>query len=168
MLCDDCQKRPATVHITKIHNNKKIEKNLCEQCANSSGEVSLFNWDNKLSVHDLLKGMFSQEMAETTARGETACERCGMTYRDFSRGGKIGCGHCYNTFGMRLEPVIRRMHGACGHTGKIPKRSGEFIMVKSRLAKLRQELDRFVSREEYEEAARIRDEIRKLEQQLNK
>ncbi|MCX7781174.1 MAG: UvrB/UvrC motif-containing protein [Negativicutes bacterium] len=166
MICDECQKRPATVHITKVQNNQKVEKHLCEQCANHSGDMGFFTWDTKLSVHDLLKGMFSHEYSDAVNRGEKACESCGMTYRDFSRTGKIGCGNCYSTFGARLEPVIRRMHGACGHTGKLPKRSGQMIGIKSRLLKLRKDLERFVQREEYEEAARVRDEIRKLEQQL--
>lgn len=167
MLCDDCKKRPATMHITKIHNNNKVEKHLCEQCANQSGEVGLFTWDSKLSVHDLLKGMFSHEYPDASGWAEATCENCGMSYRDFSRGGKIGCGSCYNKFGARLEPVIRRMHGACCHTGKVPERGGTAISLKSRLLKLRHELDRYVSREEYEQAARTRDEIRMLEQQLN-
>ena len=167
MLCDDCQKRPATMHITKIHNNKKLEKHLCEQCAGSSGEGGLFTWDSKLSVHDLLKGMFCYEHTDSLNRPGTTCQSCGMNYSDFSRTGKIGCGNCYNSFGAKLEPVIRRMHGACGHTGKVPKRAGEKISVRSRLLKLRQELERYVSREEYEEAARIRDEIRILEQKLD-
>lgn len=167
MLCDDCQKRPATMHITKIHNNHKVEKHLCEQCANQSDEVGLFTWDSKLSVHDLLKGMFSHQQADAVGRGEATCESCGMSYQDFSRGGKIGCGSCYSKFGAKLEPVIRRMHGACCHTGKVPARGGEAISLKSRLLKLRQDLERYVRREEYEQAARTRDEIRVLEQQLN-
>ena len=155
------------MHITKIHNNMKVEKHLCEQCANSHGDPGLFTWDSKLSVHDLLKGMFSHEFPDTAIRSETACESCGMSYRDFSRSGKIGCGSCYSKFGDKLEPVIRRMHGTCRHTGKIPKRSGKAISLRSRLLKLRQDLDQYVRREEYEEAARIRDEIRQLEQNLN-
>lgn len=166
MLCDECQKRRATVHITKIHNNQKVAKHLCEQCANRTGEVSFFTFDNTLSVHDLLKGMFSFEAPDTQGKSDPACGNCGMTYQDFCRAGKIGCGQCYTTFEDLFEPVIRRMHGACDHTGKIPKRSGKIISLRSQIGKLRQELERCVSREEYEEAARVRDEIRRLEQNL--
>lgn len=167
MLCDDCQKRPATMHITKIHNNKKVEKHLCAECANSGGETGLFTWDAKLSVHDLLKGMFSHEypeVASSAAAKYESCDNCGMTYRDFSRDGKIGCGSCYNRFGLKLEPVIRRIHGASGHTGKIPKRGGAALSLKSRLMKLKHDLEKHISREEYEQAAQVRDEIRELEQ----
>lgn len=167
MLCDECQKRPATMHITKIHNNNKVEKHLCQQCANQNDESGLFTWDSKLSVHDLLKGMFSHEYSDAVGRTATTCENCGMSYQDFSRSGKIGCDSCYSKFGVKLEPVIRRMHGACCHTGKVPERGGAAIGLKSRLLKLRHDLERYVSREEYEQAARTRDEIRMLEQQLH-
>ena len=166
MLCDNCKKRPASMHITKIHNNHKVEKHLCQQCAGQNEEGGLFSWDSNLSVHDLLKGMFSHEYTKAAELAEITCENCGMSYHDFSRSGKIGCGVCYNKFGSRLEPVIRRMHGAAYHTGKVPARGGAAIGIRARILKLRHELERYVSREEYEEAARMRDEIRLLEQQL--
>ncbi len=162
MLCDDCKKRPASMHITKIVNNQKIEKHLCEQCAKEYGEMS-FAWDTNFSVHDFLKGIFNTGFGEGHLERETSCPQCGMSYSDFSRGGKIGCAACYTTFGERLIPLLRRIHGASAHTGKVPRRSGEMLTVKRRLKRMRQELQNCVAREEYEKAAKLRDEIRQLE-----
>jgi len=166
MLCDDCKKRQACVHITKIANNQKIDKHLCEQCARESGEM-IFSTDHKFSVHDFLKGMFSNSFADAAQPKVEACANCGMTYRDFSRSGKIGCSACYSTFGSRLEPLLRRIHGASVHTGKVPRRSGGMLEIKQRIKQMRQQLEQYVANEEYEQAARLRDEIRNLEKELN-
>lgn len=166
MLCDECQKRPACVHITTIHNNQKAERHLCEQCARKTGEASFsLPFENKVSVQDFLKGMFSYGYPDGH-KTENSCPNCNMTYSDFNRGGKIGCHNCYITFANRVEPLIRRIHGSSVHTGKAPRRTGARIEMKQRLKRLRSELERLIAREEYEQAARIRDEIREVEKQL--
>lgn len=166
MLCDQCKSKPACVHITKIVNNQKIEKHLCEECAQSSGEMS-FSMVNNFSVNDFLKGMFDYEFVNGASPiSEVACPNCGMTYSDFSRSGKIGCSSCYQVFGAKLEPLIRRIHGTCGHTGKVPRRGQGTLEVKLRLKRMKQELERHIASEEYEQAAKLRDEIRALEKQM--
>jgi protein arginine kinase activator len=166
LLCDDCKERPASVHITQVNNNQKLEKHLCENCAAKSGELT-FSTDNKFTVQDFLKGMFNHGFANVPRHAsEAPCPNCGMTYGDFSRGGKIGCSTCYTTYGERLEPLLRRIHGASSHTGKVPKRGGGKLTLRQRLVQLRHELECHVAKEEYEQAAKVRDEIRTLEQQL--
>ncbi len=170
MLCDNCKKRSATVHITKIINNSKVESHLCNECAQESGEMSLagFSVDNKFSVQDFLKGMFNYGFVEAPqAKSEIACSNCGMTYSEFSRSGKIGCSVCYSIFGERLEPLLRRIHGSSAHTGKVPRRTGGLLETKQRLKRLKQELERHISREEYELAAKVRDEVRSIEKIIN-
>lgn len=166
MLCDDCKKKPACVHITKITNNQKVDKYLCEQCAMESGEL-VFSTDHKFSVHDFLKGMFSNSLAEAAQPQSEACTNCGMTYRDFSRTGKFGCSSCYSVFGDKLEPLLRRIHGATNHIGKVPKRSEGVLGIRQRVKGLRERLEQYVLNEEYEQAASLRDEIRQLEKELN-
>lgn len=168
MLCDNCKKNQACMHITKITNNQKIEKHLCSECAKQTGEMNLAGlaFENSFSVQDFLKGMFSQVVEETEPAEETTCPNCGMTYSQFSRGGKIGCSSCYSTFGSRLDPLLRRIHGASAHIGKVPRRSGGLLEVKLKVKRLKQELARQVACEEYEMAAKTRDEIRELEKGL--
>jgi protein arginine kinase activator len=89
-----------------------------------------------------------------------------MTYSDFSRGGKIGCSDCYSSYGERLEPLLRRIHGASSHTGKVPKRTGGKLALRQRLRLLRDNLERHVIREEYEQAAKVRDEVKTIEKEL--
>lgn len=171
MLCDECQKEPACVHITKIINQQKIEKHLCENCAQKSGEIigkginNIFG--NKFSVHDFLKEMFNYTLPDNARQSlEPVCPDCGLSYSEFSRCGKFGCSSCYQAFSGQLEPLIKRIHGTAAHTGKVPKRSGLRFGVEQLIKRLRHELEQHVTREEYEVAAKLRDEIKVLERQL--
>lgn len=167
MLCDNCKERAASVHITQITNNEKVERHLCGQCAHNSGEMSFVPDSQFTGIQDLLKGMFNHGFASLPQnKNESPCPSCGMTYGDFSRGGKIGCSDCFSTYGERIEPVLRRIHGTSSHTGKVPKRAGGKMAIRQKLKQLRQNLDNLVSREEYEQAAKIRDEVKALEKEL--
>ncbi len=171
MLCDECQKEPACVHITKIINQQKIEKHLCEQCAQKSGEMMSKSINNlfgsKFSVHDFLKEMFNYTVPDNARKAqEPVCSECGLSYSEFSRSGKFGCSACYLAFGGQLEPLIKRMHGTAAHNGKVPKRGGIKFGIEQRIKTLRHKLEQHVSCEEYEQAAKLRDEIKALEKQL--
>ena len=164
MLCDECGSNAAHVHMIKILNGVKSEKHLCESCASSAGEAC-FSAGIHFSVNDLVKSMFSQELPASDEM-EPACPNCGMVFSDFSRSGKIGCNVCYNIFHEQLEPILRRVHGTNNHTGKVPKKAGNLIRLRLTVKGLRKDLEQSVEREDYENAARIRDDIRLLEKQM--
>ena len=85
--------------------------------------------------------------------------------KEFADRGKLGCDNCYSTFKKYLTPVLKRIHGAGSHSGKIPVRSGDRLAVKRRLDSLRVKLKEAVAAEEYEKAAEYRDMIRAMEQE---
>ncbi|SHK77299.1 protein arginine kinase activator [Selenomonas ruminantium] len=174
MLCDDCGRHEAVVHITQIGPNGRVEKNLCESCAAGYREFTGIPQERRhVSVDDFLRGIFNsanvnpadEDPAQNTA-GELVCPRCGMSYRDFSQQGKIGCAACYATFRGQLEPMLRRIHGSSVHRGKIPHRSGGTLELKQNIVLLQQELKTCVEKEEYEKAAEIRDKVRAMKQEL--
>ncbi len=165
MLCDECGNNAACVHMIKILNGVKTEKHLCEACASSAGEAC-FSTGIHFSVSDLVKAMFSQELNASTTP-ELTCPNCGMEFADFSRSGKIGCSVCYGIFHDQLEPILRRVHGTSCHTGKVPVKAGNAVRLRLKVKGLRQDLDRSVQGEDYETAAKIRDSIRLLEQELH-
>lgn len=164
MLCEECGSHPACVHLLKILNGEKTEKNLCEKCASSAGEVC-FSTGIHFSVNDLVKAMFSQEL-DTSSDVQVRCPNCGMAFEDFSSSGKIGCNVCYGVFFEQLEPILRRVHGTSCHTGKVPRKAGAAVKLRLQVKGLRQELDRSVQREDYENAAKLRDTIRLMEKEL--
>jgi protein arginine kinase activator len=62
-----------------------------------------------------------------------------------------------------LDDIIRSFQGVSVHTGKLPKKHGSGIVAMKKLEGLRLALKQKVQAEEYEEAAKIRDEIRQIE-----
>ena len=180
MLCQQCKERDATVHYTKIVNNDKQEYHLCEQCARERGDFMVKDLSGGFSFHNLLSGLLGFEggAGAGLGGGMTAkqqqpaqphrCGTCGLTYQQFGQYGRFGCADCYTSFQGRLEPLIRRIHGgATTHTGKVPQRTGGLIKQRKELERMRQELQQKIQLEQFEEAAVLRDRIRRLEHEMN-
>lgn len=169
MLCEECKKRPATVHFTKIVNGKKMEKHLCKECAQKFGEFGI-KFDEDFSISNLLGKFFetSEPSIGLEISDDEKCSFCGMTYREFSKRGKFGCSQCYSTFTNRIENVLKRIHGSSYHTGKVPKRAGGKLRLKKEIMALKQQLQKAVEEEAFEKAAELRDRIRELKQQLER
>lgn len=170
MLCDNCKERPATVHVTKITNGEKRESHLCEVCAHGGQHLGAFPQPS--SVFDFLSGLFSgenwgQPVASSYPQA-VKCDNCGITYQGFARSGLLGCSICYDQFSEPLETVLRRIHGANRHTGKVPERRGGSLKLSKELDNLRKQLQGAVAREEFEQAAALRDKIKELEKAVEK
>ncbi len=170
MICQECGKRPATLHFTKIVNGEKTEFHICESCAREKGEL-IPGTANGFSIHNLLSGFLDFEPAGSNAVGakpqSLRCEQCGLTYSQFGKLGRFGCSSCYQYFNDRLDPLFKRVHGNTVHVGKVPKRTGGQIKYKREIDKLKRELMHRVEREEFELAAKIRDQIRELEKKIS-
>ncbi|WP_418791387.1 UvrB/UvrC motif-containing protein [Phosphitispora sp. TUW77] len=169
MLCEKCQKGPATVHVTRIINGKKTEANLCDICAQEENNIGF--GEPTWMLHNIFADLFNQpvpgsHVAQEKREETVRCEQCGFTDAQFSKVGKLGCPKCYEVFENKLEPVLRRVHGNPVHMGKIPKRTGGTIGLRKEIEGLKLELKAAINREEYEKAAKIRDEIRSLEKKL--
>lgn len=172
MLCQECQEKQATVHVTKIINNQKKEFYLCEKCAQEKGELNLGK--NSFSFSNLLTGLLSSEFGPTSANSKLdlgyktqgECENCNLSYREFSRSGKLGCSECYTEFKDRADKLLKRIHGNNKHTGKVPKRTGGVIRIKKEIQELRSKMQEAVQKEEFEKAAELRDEIKELEAEI--
>ncbi len=170
MYCQNCKERPAAVHITKIVNGEKSELKLCQECA-AKVQGETFNWEPHFSLNNLLSSLFEEadstvSFAPRAGKQQERCNTCGLTYNHFRQTGKLGCNDCYQTFKSQLSPVIRRIHGSDDHTGKIPQRSGETLQVKKKIEQLKGTLKELVQQEEFEKAAKARDEIKQLEEKM--
>jgi protein arginine kinase activator len=164
MLCQICGKNPATVHFTEIHDNKMSEIHVCERCAEEKGLHAAGVKKHKFDVGDLLANMVDgMTTTEEERVGRVQCPRCGLLYSGFKETGRLGCAECYTAFQFQLRPLLRRIHGDTRHRGKTPARDGEGVSRSRQIQRLHDELQRAVEREEFERAAAIRDEIRRLE-----
>lgn len=163
MLCQICGKNPATVHFTEIHDNKMSEIHVCERCAEEKGMQAAAS-QHKFEIADLLAGMVDAMTQTDEERvGHVQCPRCGMLYSNFKETGRLGCAECYTAFQFQLRPLLRRIHGDTRHRGKHPSRGGEGAARTRQIQPLHDELQRAVEREDFEKAATVRDEIRRLE-----
>ena len=166
MLCERCKQRPATVRLQQIVNGGKTEHHLCQECAAALESPLSFQqfFQNMINVfaasHDQEKGGLN---IGTEYREILRCPRCHMTIMDFKNTGKLGCCECYKTFGREMDAVLKNVHGSSLHQGKIPRKSGAKFITSRMIDNLRVSLSKAVAAEEYEEAARIRDKIKKLE-----
>ena len=173
MYCELCKKNPATIHYTKIVNGYKEERHLCEQCANSlkepGGGFPTLGLMPDFSMADFIGGFFnpesqSQPFVQKNMTAHDACPMCGMTAGEFRRVGRVGCSNCYSYFAEYMPGLIQRIHGNSRHTGKVPVRGEAKLAEKQKRVQLRQALQQAISEEQFERAAELRDEIRRLEQ----
>ncbi len=163
MLCQICGKNPATVHFTEIHDNQMSEIHVCERCAEEKG-MQASAAQHKFEIADLLAGMVDAMTQTDEERvGHVQCPRCGLLYSSFKETGRLGCAECYTAFQFQLRPLLRRIHGDTRHRGKHPTRGGEGATRTRQIQRLHDELQRAVEREDFEKAASLRDEIRRLE-----
>lgn len=163
MLCDACGKNPATVHLTEIVDEQMNELHLCEECARQKSA----QMEQQFGLSDLLAGMaeFGKPPKETLENPVLKCPTCGLTYADFRKIGRLGCGDCYTAFKKYLGPLLRRIHGSGQHLGKSPFRVAAGLGAKKTidLQGLRTRLQKAIEEEAFEEAARLRDQIKEME-----
>lgn len=162
MLCENCGKNEAAIHLTQIQNNEMSTLHLCEACAESRG-LSTGHPAGVAPLADFIAQMGKSIAAETVATAGT-CPSCGLTLADFKRTGRLGCARCYTTFDASLRGLLRKLHGGTQHSGKVylPPDPTETDRT-ARVVSLRRSLARAVEAEDFERAAALRDQIRRLE-----
>ena len=166
MLCEMCNKNEATVTIVKVVGMSKTEINVCNECANYllGNTVSSFSFSQK-NLNELLINLlnaFSRYNGEENyniSEVEIKCPNCGQTYTEFIESGKYGCSKCYEIFNKQNKPLLNRLHGYSQHKGKIPNAVKIRLEGVQKIAIIKDELQKAVSKEEYEKAARLRDLI---------
>jgi protein arginine kinase activator len=159
MLCDICGKNPATVHLTEIIDEQMNELHLCEDCARQKSS----QMEQQFGLSDLLAGLAEFEKPKEAESTAVKCPNCGLTYAEFKKIGRLGCGECYTAFKKYLSPLLKKIHGSSQHSGKSPLKVTKVLKKKIDLQELRNSLQKAVEAEAFEEAARIRDQIKELE-----
>ena len=185
MLCENCGRREAKVHYTENINGITRELNLCEECSRKLGITDSLNLSMPVDFSNLFGSLledfesinFKPVLNEVK---QVRCDNCGTTFEDIVNTGMMGCGNCYDIFSKRLDPILKRIQGANRHVGRIGKISDNKLEMenksgvekenkveesssKSKLEKLQEELKKAIKDERYEDAAKIRDEIKEEE-----
>ena len=164
MLCENCGKNTATTFIRTVVNGVVKEIHLCGACASKEGYTGM----PKTGLAGMLASMLGEVADYRQIGTENRCSVCGATFSDIAQSGKVGCAECYKTFEKELLPYLKRVHGSTHHIGKVPNSAPLAVVEdKESIGSLRNELNRLVSEEKFEEAAIVRDKIKKLEAENN-
>lgn len=175
MKCQKCGKNEATMYYKETINGKAREMHLCPACAQQENlggafEQAFQSMDQLWSdpFHSLLGGGFgslwNDMLAAPAAIQPSAgrkCPTCGMTERELRQTGRVGCPDCYQTFSDILQPYVQKVHGASRHIGAAPAQAAQ--PQDDPVDALKAQLKEAIEKEEYEQAARLRDEIRRME-----
>ena len=164
MKCEKCGKNTATTHIKSIVNGVAKEINLCSLCAANEGYGNVSN----VGLAGMLASMFGESLQSVNENIGVKCSVCGATFSNIAKTGKVGCAECYNTFKNELLPYLKRVHGSTVHAGKVPNSAPLIVKpIQKTVDDLRTQLNRLISEEKYEQAAVIRDEIKRMEENSN-
>lgn len=162
MKCDFCDSK-ATVFLTQLIEGQMKKVCLCESCAKERGVTD----PTGFSLAELLLGGIQlpspQPQSFTTASAARRCPTCGFSIDDLRKVRRFGCSDCYATFHEEISQMLRGMHKGHEHIGKVPGGLMARQVLHKRMEELKSKLDEAISSESYEDAARIRDEIRNLE-----
>ena len=144
--------------LTQIINGQMTTVNLCETCSKEKGVTDTMGF-----------GLAEAFLSPSAARqsDELACSSCGFTQAQLKKIGRMGCPECYTTFRDGLDSLLSAMHKGTKHIGKIP--TGKAVSLgelKKTVSQYREDLQRAVKDEHYEEAARLKAEIEQLQQRL--
>ncbi len=166
MLCQSCGKREANTHIKKIINGKLTEYKLCDQCAAKLGYTDMFS-DFNFDFNNFLGSFFENNQSHFAQLDNKRCDFCGTSFMDISSTGKVGCARCYDTFFDELMPSIKRIHGNTKHSGKFAFVAGKENILKNKVQDLEEEMKVAINDQDFEKAAKIRDEIKDLKSKEN-
>lgn len=155
----------ATIHLTEIIGNQKVEKHLCAECAETEGvSINAGMPISKLLEDFVLQAPSSSEKEIKEALPEITCDSCGITFKEFQKNGMLGCPNDYRVFSSALRSLIARSQdGKIMHVGKIPHNADNNQQKEAKILVLRNELRDAIRAENYEAAANLRDNIKKID-----
>jgi protein arginine kinase activator len=141
-------------------NGKIEEHHYCAECnAEFFGSMLPAGFLNTNEFGNLLTNLFGGRHTEE----RNLCPNCGSSLAEISSAGRMGCAECYSYFARELEPYLSRIHGSATHTGKVPKSVSPKRNLMREAERLKKELNEAVVKQEYEQAAKLRDRLKELE-----
>lgn len=161
--CGEC-KKPIAVRYIEIVGHTITQTSMCADCP---------------ELQRRLHGTHTQELvANQFSDAGLECGNCGTTLEEVRRGHKLGCSECYNVFDNALLQEMQATNRLPFrffsvkksnpiHIGRSP---GEKLTINlaSKLLALNEALKETLKREDYEQAAWLRDQIKALTEEKEK
>ncbi len=181
MKCENCGKNEANVRYTQVINGEKKQMFLCEECSEKLG-INDIHFNMPINFTSFLSDFFNDVngldlIPNLGGTNALKCTKCGLDWDEFLHTGKFGCSNCYTDFEMKIDPILRSLQGATVHIGRlgdvkqgneVKKNLDDKLEAKeqenvSKVEKLKEDLKQAIKEERYEDAAKLRDEIKKQE-----
>jgi protein arginine kinase activator len=163
MKCDICGKREAVLFVHQVMGNVSTEIHLCQNCARKRG-IEQAGSGAELSLSSLFGELLKPQADED---GKKTCPRCGLTVSDLKKHGMLGCPDCYSVFHSELIKYVRLRFPNAEYGGKLPVRLKTLRYFVVERQELKDRLQQAIEGEDYETAARIRDELTRIDSSPN-
>ena len=166
MLCQNCGKAQATTHIKRVVNGDTTEHHLCSQCAGELGYTDMFSGFAPLSLSDFFGDLLGDINRKSIGTKVVRCPKCGNSFNDIVRDSRLGCAECYRVFYEKLQPSLERIHGRAVHNGKkieVNRVESKQPTKEEQIEALKVKMQKAIEEQEFEQAAKLRDEIREIE-----
>ena len=154
LICQNCNKNEANMHMKRIINGRAAEVHLCSDCARSLGYGEAFSGFG-LGLGELFGELLGKNDG---ASAGAYCPACGKYFDEIVSDGKMGCAECYGVFYDKLLPSLRRIHGKATYVGNKPASQRE-LSPEERVEALKKQLSDAINEQNFELAAQLRDEI---------
>ena len=171
MLCEKCQKKEATVHMTSYTGGKGVTRHLCDECfqkENKTANIENFGSNFAEIIFNIEK--FANAVKETSEELKSAqsgpeCPFCGVSLNKLrNSNGTLGCPECYRTFNVMIKDTLANIQNGTIHLGKHPaaKNAPSSASYDAEIKELQKKIQTFIVAENYEAAAVCRDRIATL------
>lgn len=161
MLCTHCNQNEASFHYRQVNNGQAKELHLCADCARELGYLDAGS--DPFNFNSLINQFFGGISAAKPQTGTLSCDQCGLSYGEFRNTGLLGCPHCYEVFADAMEAMLEGIQPGTTHKGKIAGQNGEEAKRRQTVKALKEQLQKAILEERYEQAASLRDQIRAIE-----
>ncbi|HDL60523.1 MAG TPA: hypothetical protein ENH14_03600 [candidate division WOR-3 bacterium] len=149
-ICPVCKLREADTTLVEFVEGRIKKRLLCSICAEKEAD-----------------GVRSIIITSTEVRRKgKKCPVCGTSLYEFRRSFLMGCPTCYDIFRDELTEILKKVVGRESFLGERPQKDSEIIPLLQERENLMKRLNEAIKKEEFEEAAKLRDEIKKIEEQL--
>ena len=165
---ESCGENQASFRVTAVDGEGRRTSLLCAECGVGRGVPRDELGGGRLDTREIWDEIVQRLAGKEHESQDLACPVSRLTYRAFEERGSLGCPACYGTFQGDITRMLREYHGAEEHRGKMPRLHGRRIDLRRRMLGVKQRIQIAVSEERFEDAARMRDEMRDLDLELSR
>lgn len=169
MVCENCKAKQANITVTQVQNGQKMEHHYCEICASKFHPFQFEVQDEPISLQQFITNWFGTPLKSSTrdekqkSASQVTCPHCKLSYLHFLKKGKVGCAMCYTAFRPYLPSILEKLQAGTSHISTTESEVDVNQQIEEQIQMLREQMKLAIEQERFEDAAKLRDEIKLLE-----